>query len=172
MPKHSPEILSDFFALYNQKLMNCQRDQIYAADETNFRLDAPPNYTYETCGAKKVEATTSTKEMAKVSVMACATAAEEKLPLVIVVPRKTPLPQFKAPNYIIVIYKPSATFDSSLIVNGFLERYIIRRLESIYSIFYFLRVLYAHILHSGSQKASFVGQCNLSSHLRSSRKIT
>jgi hypothetical protein len=78
LSEDSAGVINEFFDLC--KLRNIDREQIYATDETNFRLDAPPNYTYETRGNKRVGAITSGKEKAKVSVMACATAIGVKLP--------------------------------------------------------------------------------------------
>ena len=122
MSEDTAERIQDFFSICNQKLVGVPRKQIFACDETNFRLDAPSNYTYAELGATRVNATTSGHEMQKVSVMVCATAVGTKLPLVIVVPRMTPLKNFTPPDNTIIVYKPSGTFDSSLIVESFLER--------------------------------------------------
>ena len=124
LPNDAPEAVNEFFALCNRTLRNVNREQIFAADETNFHLDSPPNYTYETRGIDRVGATTSGKEKAKVSVMVCANAMGLKLPLVVIVPRKTPLPNFRVPENVIVMYKTSGNFDSSLIIDGFLNRLI------------------------------------------------
>ena len=65
--------------------------------------------------------------MQKVSVMVCPSASGFKFPLVIVVPRKTPMKNFRAPDNTIVVYKPSGTFDSSLIAESFLKAEILRK---------------------------------------------
>ena len=41
LPEDSSGIINEFFDLCNRKLRNLDREQFYAADETNFRLDAP-----------------------------------------------------------------------------------------------------------------------------------
>jgi hypothetical protein len=109
----------------NQQLLGLPLEQIFGCDETIYRLDAPSNYTYSEICATRVCATKTGHEMQKISVMACASASENKFPLVIVVPWKTPLKDFTPPDNTIVVYKPSGTFDSILIVEGFLKRYII-----------------------------------------------
>ena len=86
-------------------------------------MDPPSNYTNAEIGATRINATSTGHEMQKVSVMVCASASGFKFPLVIVVPRKTK--DFTAPDNTIVVYKPSGTFDSSLIAESFLKRYII-----------------------------------------------
>jgi len=125
MAEDSSEIIADFFVTCNQQLLGLPREQIFGCDETNFRLDAPSNYTYAEIGATRVCATTTGHEMQKISVMACASASGFKFPLVIVVPRKTALKDFTPPDNTIVVYKPSGTFDSNLIVESFLKRYVI-----------------------------------------------
>ena len=121
MPENSVEIIRDHFAICMQQLRNVPREQIFACDETNFRLDAPSNYSYDEKGVKRVGADTSGHEMQKISVMACATASGIKLPLFIVLPRKTPLKDFTPPENVILAYKPSGTFDSPLLIESFLE---------------------------------------------------
>ena len=125
MPEDSAEIIEDFFATCNQQLLGLPREQVFGCDETNFRLDAPSNYTYAEIGATRINATTTGHEMQKVSVMVCASATGFKFPLVIVVPPKTPMKDLTAPDNTIVVYKPSGTFGSSLIAENFLKRYII-----------------------------------------------
>jgi hypothetical protein len=157
LSEDSAGVINEFFDLCNRKLRNIDHEQIYAADETNFRLDAPPNYTYETRGTQRVGAITSGKEKAKVSVMACATAIGVKLPLVIVVPRKTPLPRFRAPDNVIVVYKTSGTFDSTLIVDGFLKRFNFNSFVFLILIWLiFFRVIDAHVLRSGFNNPALI----------------
>ena len=97
MADDSPEIIADFFVTCNQQLLSLPREQI-GCDETNYRLDAPSNYTYAKICATRVCATKTGHEMQKISVMSCASASGFKFPLVIVVPWKTPLIDFTTPD--------------------------------------------------------------------------
>ena len=65
-------------------------------------MDAPSNYTYAEIGATSVCATTTGHEMQKIPVIACSSASGFKFPLVIVVPRITPLKDFTPPDNTIV----------------------------------------------------------------------
>jgi hypothetical protein len=89
-------------------------------DETSIYLDFPTNYTYTTKGDKKVKSTTTGGGRVRISAAFTATASGIKLPILILVPRKTPLPNFDVPPNCCVIYKPSATFDENIICE-FLE---------------------------------------------------
>ena len=60
-------------------------------DEIAIRLDSPNNRTYETVGTRRVAALTTGHEKARISVAFCASASGQKLPLVVVLPRKTAL---------------------------------------------------------------------------------
>ncbi|RNA17277.1 pogo transposable element with KRAB domain-like [Brachionus plicatilis] len=84
-------------------------------DETSIYLDFPSNYTYDTKGARRVKANTTGGERVKLSAAFTASASGEKLPIYIVVPRKTDLPNFKVPDNVVVHYKSGATFDTDLL---------------------------------------------------------
>jgi hypothetical protein len=43
LSEDSAGVINEFFDSCNRKLRNIDREQIYAADETKFCLDAPPN---------------------------------------------------------------------------------------------------------------------------------
>jgi hypothetical protein len=64
---------------------------VYGADHFAIQLDSPIDRTYDEIGVKRVPVVTSGNEKVKISVMACASADGSKLPLVVLVPRKTPL---------------------------------------------------------------------------------
>ena len=81
-----------FFHTCNRKLSSVCLDAIYNMDEISIRLDSPLNRTYERIGTKRVAATTTGNEMTRLSVAFCASANGTKLPLLVVLPRKTPLP--------------------------------------------------------------------------------
>ena len=85
-------------------------------DESAIELDAPSNYSYERRGAKRVAAVTSGAERTKMSCAFTASASGEKLPILILVPRKFPLKNFTPPNNVIVHYqRGKTTFDSEVI---------------------------------------------------------
>jgi hypothetical protein len=42
--------------------------------------------------------------------------------VLIIVPRKTDLPNFPPPENVIVVYKPSATYDSKIMCDEFVDR--------------------------------------------------
>lgn len=84
-------------------------------DETTIYLDFPSNFTYESKGAKRVKATTCGGEKAKISAAFTASAAGDKLPIFIIVPRKTDLPNYTPPDNVLVVYKDGATFDKNIL---------------------------------------------------------
>ncbi len=52
----------------------------------------------------------------------CASADGHKLPVLIIVPRKTDIPSFTPPENVIVHYKSSTTFDEQVLTNEFFGR--------------------------------------------------
>ncbi len=101
------------------------------------RLFLKGSYTYEKKGSKNVNATTAGAEKTKISLAFTATANGSKLPILIVLPRKTPLKQpFVCPDNVIICYKPnSKTFDSGVLKEEFVER-----------------ILKPHMMHTGKKK--------------------
>ena len=85
------EEMESFFNKCNRKLRDVNPASIFNMDEIAIRLDSPHNSTYELIGSQRVAATTTGNEQARLSVAFCASASGEKLPLVVIVPRKTPL---------------------------------------------------------------------------------
>ena len=67
-------------------------------------------------------------EKVKISVRFTTSANGRILPPFIILPRKTPLPDYVPPNNVIVHYKPhSKTFDSDVISNGVIQRVLVMR---------------------------------------------
>ncbi|CAF0707856.1 unnamed protein product [Brachionus calyciflorus] len=67
-------------------------------DETSIYLDFPTNYTYETKGSKRVKGVTCCGEKTRISAAVTGTAIGEKLPLMILVLRKTDIPNYQVPE--------------------------------------------------------------------------
>jgi hypothetical protein len=55
----------------------------------------------------------------RISAAFSATASGLKLPILVLVPRKTKLPNFEAPSNVCIIYKTSATFDQNIVCEYF-----------------------------------------------------
>ena len=62
---------------------------------------------------------TAGHEKTKVSFAACANAAGDKLPLMVLLPRKTKLKDFTPPSNVVVVYDTKATFDSYMVCTWF-----------------------------------------------------
>ena len=63
-------------------------------DETSIYLDFPSNYTYERKGAKHVKSVITGGGRVRVSAAFTVTVSGIKLPILVLIPRKTPLPNF------------------------------------------------------------------------------
>ncbi|CAF0916277.1 unnamed protein product [Brachionus calyciflorus] len=87
-------------------------DQIYNIDETTIYLDSSENYTYDKKGAKRIVANTSGNERTRISIAIGASATGKKLPIVLIIPRKKELKNFSVPSNVVLVYKPSGTFNS------------------------------------------------------------
>ncbi|RMZ95089.1 pogo transposable element with KRAB domain-like [Brachionus plicatilis] len=85
-------------------------------DETCIYLDAPSNYTIEVKGAKRVKANTTGSERTRLSALFTASAKPEKLPVMILVPRKEQLKDFIPPENTVIVYKTGATFNEETII--------------------------------------------------------
>ncbi|CAF0914704.1 unnamed protein product [Brachionus calyciflorus] len=68
--------------------------------------------------------------MRKVSITFCAAANGKKLLALILVPRKTPLPDFIPPPNVILVYESSATFDLISIRDQFFKRVLFPYLDT------------------------------------------
>jgi hypothetical protein len=62
------------------------------------------NYTYDKKGTKCVNSVTSGQEKTKVSCSFCASSNGDKLPVLILIPRKRPLKDFITPDIVLVVY--------------------------------------------------------------------
>jgi hypothetical protein len=96
------------------------KESIINMDETSIYLDFPSKVTYERKGTKRVKSVTTGGGRVRLSAAFSTTASGEKLLILILVPRKTPLPDNsfiggKSPTNVYLIYKPSATFDETVV---------------------------------------------------------
>lgn len=121
------------------------RSQILNMDETNIQLDSPSisltlffkfhfnflnllisfkaNYTYDKKGSWQVKASTCGGERVKISLAFTAAANGKKLPLLIILSRKTPLKSFICPDNVRIIYKQrSKTLNSQIIKDFFFDK--------------------------------------------------
>ena len=80
-------------------------------DETALRLDAPCSYSYAERGSQRVVADTTGHEAVRVSIALCASASGKKLPVLVIIPRATPLPGFVPPDNVILLYRTASTFN-------------------------------------------------------------
>ncbi|CAF1139002.1 unnamed protein product, partial [Brachionus calyciflorus] len=122
LPHNHLEIINDFIKKCYDNLTGRTKEQIYNMDETAIYLDSPENYTYDVRGTKRVVSTTSGNEHTRLSIAFCASANGTKLPLVILVPRKTPFKDFDPPANVVLVYKPSSTFDAETFKTHFVQR--------------------------------------------------
>lgn len=99
-------------------------------DETSIYLDCPSKYTYERKGTKRIKIDTHGGEMARMSAAFTAAADGTKLPILILVPRATDLPDFEPPSNVIVIYKTGATFNEDVICE-YLEKVLGNRTDNL-----------------------------------------
>ncbi len=72
---------------------------------------------------------TSGNEKTKLSAAFCSSSNGKKLPVLIIVPRKTDLPNFQPPDNVVIIYKSSATFDATTLSDGFLDRILVPHIK-------------------------------------------
>ena len=67
-------------------------------DESSIYLDSTTNYTYAKKGSRRVKATTTGNERTRISAAYYITASGLKLPIYLILPRKTEIPEFEAPD--------------------------------------------------------------------------
>lgn len=91
-------------------------------DETALRLDAPSAYSYAERGSQRVVADTTGHEAVRISIALCASASGTKLPILVIIPRATPLPGFVPPDNVIVLYRTASTFNGEILRDHFLKR--------------------------------------------------
>jgi hypothetical protein len=116
LPTNTMEIIKKFFS-------DCQKitsaigfsaNQLVNMDETSIYLDSPTNYTFARIGTKRVKAVTTGSERARLSAAFSATASGIKLPVLILIPRKTALPNYEPLSNVKLIYKTNATFNEEI----------------------------------------------------------
>ena len=77
------------------------------------------NYTYAKRGTKAVNSITTGQEKTKISCAFCASAVVKKLPILILVPRKTPLKDFTHPENVlslkVEVTKPLIKIGSKIV---------------------------------------------------------
>ncbi len=120
LPTNTLEVVDQW--LNDARQLEFEPRDMYNMDETSIYLDSPRHYTYDLEGVRRVRATTSGSERVRLSIALCSSATGSKLPLVIVVPRKTPLRDFQPPDNVLVVYKSIGTFDSESFCNDFIDR--------------------------------------------------
>ena len=121
LPSNTGPTLRNFFNDCNNifRKVYFNRDKIFNMDETSIYLDYPSNYTYDKRGTRRVKANTAGSERTRMS--AAFTASGSKLPIVVLVPRKTEIPDYVPPDNVLLIYKTAATFNDDVLVE-YLER--------------------------------------------------
>jgi hypothetical protein len=98
LPANSLDVIKKWIDDLQNVLHNVDRAQIINMDETSIYLDAPSNYTYTKKGSRRVKVTTSGNERTRMSAAYSAAANGAKLPIFIIVSRKTDLPNFESPE--------------------------------------------------------------------------
>lgn len=98
MPENTLEIIKKHLNECEQLLTGIDRNQIINMDETAIYLDSASNYSYAVRGSKRIKATTTGNERTKLSAAFTAAASGRKLPIFMIIPRKTDLPDFEPPD--------------------------------------------------------------------------
>jgi hypothetical protein len=120
LPANSPNVIKSFFKTCDKLIEDgYTNNEIINMDVTSIYLDFPSSYTYERRGAKRVKCVTTGGARVRISAAFSATASGLKLPILVLVPRKTKLPNFEPPSNVCIIYKTSATFDQNIVCDYF-----------------------------------------------------
>ena len=123
LPLNTKQIIEDFHETCKVKRIGRTRARVFNFDETSVQLDQPGNYTYETKGTQNIYGATAGHERVTVSVCLTTSADGTILPPFIIIPRKTPLPNYAPPDNVVVHYKNHGkTFDTEIIKEGILKR--------------------------------------------------
>ena len=80
------------------------------------------SYTFEKKGAKRVKASTAGAELVRISAAFCASSNGSKLPILVIIPRKKQLENFKSPDNVVILYDTNSNFNSDVISNSFIKR--------------------------------------------------
>ncbi|CAF0972309.1 unnamed protein product [Brachionus calyciflorus] len=125
-------------------------------DETSIYLDFPSNYTFEEKGTKRIKTITNGAERVRLSAAFSATADGEKLPVYVLVSRKSDLPNYTPPNNVQIEYKTGATFNEHVVVN------------------YVKRVVVPHMVQKGFKKVIFFldsARCHLTKSVKDELQV-
>ena len=117
LPKNTFEILNEFVkdCSVSFQMQQLDRSKFINMDETSIYLDFPSSYTYEEKGARRVKATTAGSERTRMSAAFTASASGEKLPIFIIIPRLTDMPDYTPPDNVIIQYKTGGTFNDDVV---------------------------------------------------------
>ena len=156
-PKDAVSTIKKFFSTCQNIVNTTSFDErtIINMDETSIYLDFPSNYTFEKKGSKRVPATTTGSERTRLSAAFSAPASGEKLPILILIPRKKDLPNFTPPENVVLIYKSGGTFNDS-VINEYLEKVIkcYKDKNNLASINLFFDSARCHLTKSVDEKAN------------------
>jgi hypothetical protein len=78
------------------------------------------NYTYDAIGSQSVRAHTTGNDRTKLSAAFAANANGQKLPVLIIIPRITDLPNYTPPDNVLLVYK--SNIDTNIISDVFIDR--------------------------------------------------
>ena len=85
-------------------------------DQTSIYLDPKLTRTFAERGSRRVEAVTAGQEKTRISVALTASAAADKAPCLVLIPRKKPLKDFVCPANIVIVYGTKGNFNSQVMV--------------------------------------------------------
>ncbi|RNA04042.1 Pogo transposable element with, partial [Brachionus plicatilis] len=68
-------------------------------------------------GAKRVKVSTSGNERSRMSLAVSSAANGNKLPIYVIIPRRTELPEYDSPENVAIAYKTGATFNDDMIID-------------------------------------------------------
>ena len=98
-------------------------------DQTSIYLDPKLTRTFAERGSRRVEAVTAGQEKTRISVALTASAAGDKAPCLVLIPRKKPLKDFICPENI--VYGTKGNFNSQVMVENYmpaiLDPYIVSK---------------------------------------------
>jgi hypothetical protein len=105
LPKDCFKEINEYLKSVNGLMKSYAANAIISFDETSIYADMLGNYTYEKRGKAKVSAVSSGHEKVRLSCLMASTLSGKKLPMVVVVPRKKPFPNFLENREVIVVYE-------------------------------------------------------------------
>jgi len=113
-PTNSVEILAEWVKDVNDCIDEFEFNptEIVHMDETSMYMDMPGSYTFETIGAKRVEAGTTGKEKTRLSCAYSANAAGNKLDILGIIKREGAIAQMLIPDNFIPVYSSKGNFSA------------------------------------------------------------